>query len=47
MEPGDWIVNDKPGLRIFCHNAKSKYIIHVWKTIVVSKLISLILFFLN
>ncbi|XP_001604041.1 nuclear envelope integral membrane protein 1 [Nasonia vitripennis] len=36
MEPGDWIDNDKPGLRIYCHNAKSKYIIHVWKTVVMN-----------
>lgn len=39
MEPGDWIDNDKSGLRIFCHNAKSKYIIHVWKTVIVSRIL--------
>ncbi|XP_011502203.1 PREDICTED: transmembrane protein 194A [Ceratosolen solmsi marchali] len=36
MEPGDWIENDKSGLCIYCHNAKTKYIIHTWKTIVMN-----------
>ncbi|XP_058796641.1 nuclear envelope integral membrane protein isoform X2 [Phymastichus coffea] len=36
MEPGERVENDKPGLRIFCHNANSKNIIHVWKTVIMS-----------
>jgi hypothetical protein len=39
MEPGDLIKNNKSGLNIFCHNAKTKRIIHFWKTIVVSNTI--------
>ncbi|KAL2741661.1 nuclear envelope integral membrane protein 1 isoform X1 [Vespula maculifrons] len=33
IEPGKVIVNDKPGLQVFCHKAKSKYLINIWKTI--------------
>ncbi|KAK2586000.1 hypothetical protein KPH14_010570 [Odynerus spinipes] len=36
MEPGRIIVNDKPGLQIFCHRAKSKYLLHIWKTIMMN-----------
>ncbi|KAI4500989.1 hypothetical protein M0802_003792 [Mischocyttarus mexicanus] len=33
IEPGKIIVNEKPGLQVFCHRAKSKYLLHIWKTI--------------
>ncbi|XP_063995005.1 nuclear envelope integral membrane protein isoform X2 [Diachasmimorpha longicaudata] len=36
LEPGDSVENTKPGLRIFCHNAKSKYLIHLWRTLTLS-----------
>ncbi|XP_014235006.1 nuclear envelope integral membrane protein 1 isoform X1 [Trichogramma pretiosum] len=36
MDPGEWVDNDKSGLRIFCHNAKSKYIINLWKTVIMT-----------
>lgn len=36
MEPGDSVENSKAGLEIFCHNAKSKYLIHIWKTIMMN-----------
>ena len=32
LMPGDVFENDKPGLQIFCHNAMSKYLIHMWKS---------------
>ncbi|XP_014296955.1 nuclear envelope integral membrane protein [Microplitis demolitor] len=36
LEPGDSIENLAPGLRIFCHNAKSKYFIHTWRTLIMN-----------
>ncbi|XP_015127406.1 nuclear envelope integral membrane protein 1 isoform X2 [Diachasma alloeum] len=36
LEPGDSVENTKPGLRIFCHNAKSRYLIHLWRTLTLS-----------
>ncbi|KAF7994308.1 hypothetical protein HCN44_003398 [Aphidius gifuensis] len=36
MEPGDSVENNEPGLKIFCHNAKSKYLSHIWRTIMMS-----------
>ncbi|XP_066586493.1 nuclear envelope integral membrane protein-like isoform X2 [Prorops nasuta] len=36
IEPGDDILNDKPGLKIYCHNAKSKYLIYTWKTLILN-----------
>ncbi|KAK0095415.1 hypothetical protein PV326_008442 [Microctonus aethiopoides] len=36
LEPGDSVENSAPGLRIFCHNAKSKYLIHTWRTLIMS-----------
>ncbi|XP_011304185.1 transmembrane protein 194A isoform X2 [Fopius arisanus] len=36
LEPGDSVENAKPGLRIFCHNSKSKYLIHLWRTLTLS-----------
>ncbi|KAJ8668610.1 hypothetical protein QAD02_010273 [Eretmocerus hayati] len=36
MEPNDWYENEKPGLQIFCHNAKTKYLIHLWKTVIMT-----------
>ena len=37
LEPGDSILIENQGssLRVFCHNAKSKYLIHIWRTIIV------------
>ncbi|CAL7939298.1 unnamed protein product [Xylocopa violacea] len=33
LNPDDTFKNDKPGLQIFCHSAKTKYIIHTWKSL--------------
>ncbi|XP_076249369.1 nuclear envelope integral membrane protein [Calliopsis andreniformis] len=33
LKPEDTYENNKPGLQIFCHNANSKYLIHMWKTL--------------
>ncbi|PBC31435.1 nuclear envelope integral membrane protein isoform X1 [Apis cerana] len=33
LKPGDVYSNDKPGLQIFCHNANSKYLIHMWRSL--------------
>lgn len=43
LEPGDSVQNSAPGLRIFCHNAKSKYLIHMWRTLIVINSIYLII----
>lgn len=35
LEPGNSVTieGQSPSLRIFCHNAKSKYLIHIWRTV--------------
>ncbi|XP_034934243.1 nuclear envelope integral membrane protein 1a [Chelonus insularis] len=33
LQPGDTIENFAPGLRIFCHTAKSKYFIYLWRVL--------------
>ncbi|XP_029038146.1 nuclear envelope integral membrane protein 1 [Osmia bicornis bicornis] len=33
LKPEDVYENDKPGLQIFCHNANSKYLIHMWRSL--------------
>ncbi|XP_015605984.1 nuclear envelope integral membrane protein 1 [Cephus cinctus] len=33
LEPGDSVNSEMPGLSIFCHNAKPKYIIYMWKNL--------------
>ncbi|KAG7190206.1 hypothetical protein KM043_006330 [Ampulex compressa] len=33
LVPGDSIENVKSGLRIFCHNAESKYLMRIWRSL--------------
>ncbi|XP_076165924.1 nuclear envelope integral membrane protein [Ptiloglossa arizonensis] len=35
LKPEDVFENDKPGLQIFCHNANTKYLIHMWKSLTI------------
>ncbi|XP_043250578.1 nuclear envelope integral membrane protein 1 [Colletes gigas] len=33
LKPEDVFENDKAGLQIFCHNANTKYLIHIWRSL--------------
>ncbi|XP_003703652.2 nuclear envelope integral membrane protein [Megachile rotundata] len=33
LKPEDLYENNKPGLQIFCHNANTKYLIHIWRSL--------------
>lgn len=35
MEPDSLVTNEKPGLQIYCHNAKSKHLVNLWTTFIV------------
>ncbi|KAL0119304.1 hypothetical protein PUN28_009703 [Cardiocondyla obscurior] len=32
LNPGDSVQNNNPGLKTYCHNATSKYLTHMWRT---------------
>ncbi|EZA53234.1 hypothetical protein DMN91_004851 [Ooceraea biroi] len=32
LNPGDSVENNRPGLKTYCHNATSKYLTHIWRT---------------
>lgn len=35
LNAGDSVQNNNPGLKTYCHNATSKYLTHIWKTMTV------------
>lgn len=35
LNAGDSVQNNNPGLKTYCHNATSKYLTHMWRTMTV------------
>lgn len=35
LNAGDIVQNNNPGLKTYCHNASSKYLTHMWRTMTV------------